>query len=68
MDHETKLVDAIQRVAEAARELSDNAFRSTRNEHWVAMDSDMIALRDAIKAWSAAGEELVRSQRAAAGL
>jgi hypothetical protein len=65
-DYETKLMDAIQAVAEAARDLSSEAsYSPSQGVHLVSI-SGMKELRQALKAWSAAGEEMVRAQREAA--
>lgn len=62
--HKQALDDAIMRVAEAARELSDNASRLAA--HWQVESEDMRELRKALKGWTEAGETFVRAVRESA--
>lgn len=68
---EEALMDSIQRVAEAARDLSDEADlgivcvpdgRGSRDGYHVQRDA-MKALRAALKDWSNAGDALMRTVR-----
>lgn len=65
---EQELLNAIQRVAEAAREASDCAVPSeTRDRRhggaksWLVTAEDMTAIRDALKGWTDAGHALIRA-------
>jgi hypothetical protein len=60
-DYETKLIDAIQRVAEAARELIDDAEpRSGGYPGYIVNEQDVAAVREALAEWSAVGEAMLR--------
>jgi hypothetical protein len=59
-DYETKLIDAIQRVAEAARELSASAEIAKGQDAYFVERDDMIVLRAALAEWSAIGEAMLR--------
>jgi hypothetical protein len=64
---EEKLMDAIQRVAEAGREVSDEAWRLRDTDQFgpgyhVRVDL-MADLRAALKDWTNAGDTLMRTVR-----
>lgn len=66
MSYETRLMDAIQRVAEVARDsIVANAQRDEKHgEPCVRVFScDFEELRDALKGWRDAGEAMIRDLR-----
>lgn len=62
-DLEKALVDAIQRVAEAAREMVDDLEGGTRGGHYRVAEGDIHSIREALKGWTEAGEALLKAAR-----
>jgi hypothetical protein len=61
------LMNAIQRCAEAGREVADTALPSDWNGAWIVGADEMNALREALKGWSAAGNAMIDTIRGKVG-